>query len=233
MKVDAEVAAVLLSSPLPPNESGNGTSSGGTKGTKGLDKLIMRDHGFSYVESMIASALFVPIMVGALVATEAMHGAYIKGERNADLQQSARIAMTRIVRELRAAGVDPSGIRPQLPSQSVVQAAELDRIAFIADAADDGSTEKIEYRLDPAAQPPVLRRQQWSTWNGAWTGTNGGQPLAERITSVEFAYFAAGDTAIPLGDLPARIAEIRRVQVIITAESYRLVSDVRLRNAGL
>ncbi len=196
-------------------------------------RSITRSHGFSYVESMIASALFGPIVISVLLLSEAMHGAYNKGEQSADLQQSARIPMARIVRELRAAGLDPSGIRPQLAVQSALQTAEIDRIAFIADANDDGGTEKIEYRLDLSAQPPVLRRQQWSTWDGGWTGTNGGQPLAERITSLEFAYFGPADTAIPLSDLPARMAEIRRVRVSIMAERYHLESDVRLRNAGL
>jgi Tfp pilus assembly protein PilW len=194
---------------------------------------LTRSHGFSYVEGMIASALFAPIVIVVLLVIETMHSAYGKGEQSADLQQSARIAMARIVRELRAAGLDPSGILPQLAAQSAVQTAELNRIAFIADANDDGNTEKIEYRLDQSGQSPVLRRQQWSAWNSGWTGTNGGQPLAERITSVEFAYFGPGDGTIPLSDLPARMAEIRRVRVTIMAENYRLVSDVRLRNVGL
>jgi len=196
-------------------------------------RSIRRGRGFSYVESMIATALFGPIVVVVLMVIETMHGAYGKGERSADVQQSARIAMARIVRELRAGGLDPSGVLPQLAIQSAVQTAALNRIAFIADVNEEGSTKKIEYRLDLSGQAPVLRRQQWSTWNAGWSGTNGGQPLAERITSLEFAYFGAADTAIPLGDLPARMAEIRRVRVIIMAESYRLVSDVRLRNVGL
>jgi len=194
---------------------------------------IRSGRGFSCVESLIVSALFVPIVIVVLLIIDTMHSAYGKGERSADVQQSARIAMARIVRELRAGGFDPTGVVPQLAIQSAVQAAELNRIAFIADPNDEGGTRKIEYRLDLSGQAPVLRRQQWSTWNGGWTGTNGGQPLAERITSLEFAYFGAADTAIHLSDLPARIAEIRRVRVIIMAEGYRLVSDVRLRNVGL
>jgi len=198
-----------------------------------VGRSIRGGRGFSYVESMIATALFGPIVVVVLMVMETMHGAYGKGEQSADVQQSARIAMARIVRELRAGGLDPSGVLPQLAIQSAVQTAELSRIAFIADANDEGSTKKIEYRLDLSGQAPVLRRQQWSTWNAGWTRTNGGQPLAERIASLEFAYFGAADTAIPLSNLPARMAEIRRVRVIIMAESYRLVSDVRLRNVGL
>jgi hypothetical protein len=189
--------------------------------------------GFSYVESLIASALVAPIMIATLLITDTMHGAYGKGEQSAEVQQSARIAMGRIIRELRAGGLDPSGVLPQLTIRSAVQTAEPNRIAFIADVTDEGITRKIEYRLDLSGQNPVLRRQQWSNWNGGWSGTNGGQPLAERITSLEFAYFGAADSAIPLSDLPGRLAEIRRVRVIVTAEGYRLVSDVRLRNVGL
>jgi len=198
-----------------------------------VGRPMTRGHGFTCVESMIASALFAPVVVVVLLVIEAMHGAYSRGEQRADLQQGARIAMARIVRELRAAGFDPSGVRPQLAIQSALQTAEPNRVAFIVVVNDKATTEKIEYRLDLSIHPPVLRRQQWSTWSSGWTGTNGGQPLAERITSVEFAYFGPGDSAIAVSDLPARIGEIRRVRVAIMAETYDLVSDVRLRNAGL
>lgn len=149
--------------------------------------------------------------------------------------------MARIVRELRAAGVDPSGLIPGLPIPGPIQSADISRIAFIGDPNGDGSSKKIEYRLDLSASPPVLRRQQWSTWGGGWSGTSGAQPLAEGITAVEFTYFGAGGGAIPPRELAARLGEIRRVGITITAlappgrilsEPFRLVSEVQLRNPG-
>ena len=203
---------------------------------------IQTEPGFTSSEVLIASTLIGPVLICAFIVLETMHGAYSRGERRADLQQSARIGMARIVRELRAAGLDPSGLIPGLPNPGPIQSADISRIAFIGDANGDGSSRKIEYRLDLSASPPVLRRQQWSTWGGGWSGTNGAQPLAEGITAVEFTYFGAGGSAIPPGELAARLGEIRRVGINITAlappghilsEPFRLVSEVQLRNRGL
>ncbi|MBI4380618.1 MAG: hypothetical protein HY574_05465 [candidate division NC10 bacterium] len=199
------------------------------------------ERGLTFPEVLIASTLIGPLLISASIILETMHGAYSRGERRADLQQSVRIGMARIVRELRAAGLDPSGLIPGLPIPGPIQSADINRIAFIGDPNGDGSSKKIEYRLDLSASPPVLRRQQWSTWGGGWSGTNGAQPLAEGITAVEFTYFGAGGSAIPPGELAARLGEIRRVGINITAlappgrilsEPFRLVSEVQLRNRG-
>ena len=199
------------------------------------------ERGLTFPEVLIASTLIGPLLISAFIILETMHGAYSRGERRADLQQSVRIGMARIVRELRAAGLDPSGLIPGLPIPGPIQSADISRIAFIGDPNGDGSSKKIEYRLDLSASPPVLRRQQWSTWGGGWSGTNGAQPLAEGITAVEFTYFGAGGSAIPPGELAARLGEIRRVGINITAlappgrilsEPFRLVSEVQLRNPG-
>ena len=200
------------------------------------------ERGLTFPEVLIASTLIGPVLISAFIILETMHGAYSRGERRADLQQSVRIGMARIVRELRAAGLDPSGLIPGLPIPGPIQSADISRIAFIGDPNGDGSSKKIEYRLDLSASPPVLRRQQWSTWGGGWSGTNGAQPLAEGITAVEFTYFGAGGSAIPPGELAARLGEIRRVGINLTAlappghilsEPFRLVTEVQLRNRGL
>ena len=199
------------------------------------------ERGLTFPEVLIASTLIGPVLISAFIILETMHSAYSRGERRADLQQSVRIGMARIVRELRAAGLDPSGLIPGLPVPGPIQSADISRIAFIGDPNGDGSSKKIEYRLDLSASPPVLRRQQWSTWGGGWSGTNGAQPLAEGITAVEFTYFGVGGSAIPPGELAARLGEIRRVGINITAlappgrilsEPFRLVSEVQLRNPG-
>jgi prepilin-type N-terminal cleavage/methylation domain-containing protein len=198
--------------------------------------------GFTLVEMIVASALLGPAVIAMFLVVERMQGAYNKGERRADVQQSARIAIARIVRDLRSAGLDPSAVIPRLPIQAAIQTAETNRIAFVGDPNSDATTEKIEYRLDLSADPPVLRRQQWSTWNNGWSGTNGAQPLAEWIRSVEFTYFGPGGDVISSSEIGARMGEIRRIGIVIIAEepssqvdpeTYRLVSEVRMRNVGL
>jgi prepilin-type N-terminal cleavage/methylation domain-containing protein len=198
--------------------------------------------GFTLLEMLLASALLAPLMIGLFMMVDTMGGAYSKGESKADLQQSARIVLARIVRDLREAGLDPSAVIPRLPIPAAIQTAEANRIAFIGDANGDGSTEKIEYRLDLSVHPPVLRRQQWSTWNNGWSGTNGAQPLAEGIASAEFTYFGPGGNAIASNEMPARVGEISGVAIAIiarkasnqvTPELYRLVSQVNLRNVRM
>lgn len=200
--------------------------------------------GFTLLELLIASALLVPLVITLFLTLETMQKAYSKGEQRADTQQSARMAMARMIRELRAAGLDPEGVIPRLPVPAVIQTAEMNRVAFIADPDGDGASKKIEYRLDLSVDQPVLRRQQWSwsTSNNGWTGASGAQPLAEGITAIELTYYVADGTAIPSGELLARVGEIQRVGLVITAgsppgqtssETYRLGCEVRMRNVGL
>ena len=68
------------------------------------------------------------------------------------------------------------------------------------------------------------------------------QPLAARITSLVFTYYDAGNMLIPLSDLGARRADIRRIAISLGAsgtsssqdsQSYTLKSEVRPRNLGL
>ncbi len=203
---------------------------------------IERQRGFTFLELLLSSVLLAPLVICLFLVVETMLGAYTRGESRADLQQTARIAMARIVRELRAAGLDPSAVIPRLPIRAAIQTAETNRIAFIGEANGDGVSKKIEYRLDLSGDRPILRRQQWSTWDSGWSGTNGAQPLAEGIISAEFTYFGPGGSVIPPIELPARLAEIGRVGIIIIVgepssqgapETYRLVSHARLRNFGM
>jgi hypothetical protein len=203
---------------------------------------LQRERGVACAEMLVASALFAMVIVAFLLAVDAIQKAYGGGEQIAELHQSARIGLARIVRELRGAGLDPSGLMPALPSPTPIQLAEANRIAFIGDVNGDGATEKVEYRLDPSTNPPTLRRQLWSTWNNGWSGTNGAQPLAERITLLEFTYHGVDGQPIPLNELPSKLQDIRRIRARIDAtaspgqspgRSYRVLAEVRLRNAGL
>ena len=203
---------------------------------------IDEQRGFTLVELLIAAAVLGPLVIALFHVVETMQGVYRKGEGRADLQQDARIVMARIVRELRFGGLDPSDVIPHLPIQAVIQTAETSRIAFVGDTNGDGRSKKIEYRLDLSPDRPVLRRQQWSTWNNGWSSTNGAQPLAEGIATVEFTYYGADGIAIASGERSGRLGEIRRVGIVIGAAApsgqtpagtYRLVSEVRMRNVGL
>lgn len=202
--------------------------------------LMNNRSGYTIAELLVASAVLASLIIGLFLIADALRSTYGRGEIRADLQQGARIAMARIVRELRAAGFDPDALIPRLSMPTAIQTAEANRIAFIGDPDGDGRSKKIEYRLDLSADTPILRRQQW-TWDGGWSGTSRAQPLAEGITALELTYYGADGAAIPLSAFPARAGEIQRVGLAITAgsppshippETYRLVGEVELRNVG-
>jgi type II secretory pathway component PulJ len=203
--------------------------------------------GGTLVELLIASTLLVALTLTVFLAIDSLLRTYSRGEQRADLQESARIAAGRMAQELRAAGLDPEGVIPQQPVQAAIQTAETSRIAFItgeSDANGNDKSIKVEYRLDLKADPPVLRRQQWS-WSmssNSWTGASGAQPFANGITAVELTYYGADGAAIPSGELAARLGETQRIGLAVTAssppghtppETYRLVGEVRMRNIGL
>ena len=204
--------------------------------------------GFTLVEVLIASAIFIFIFLAAYLIYETNQITFAKGERDVDIQQNARVAMDRIVRELRMAGFDPQDptIIPD-PCTTPIQSATPESISFIADVDSDGTTEKVEYTHDGDSDPPGVRREQWPSLAGAncdgdWSDSGGAQPLVDKVVLLAFTYYDNSGTQIPDNDLMARLSEIRRITIAITASdvlpsegtrSYTLTSEVRPRNLGL
>lgn len=202
--------------------------------------------GFTLVEILVASAIFVVIFLAVYLVYETNQITFAKGERDVDIQQNARVAMDRIVRELRMAGFDPQvpTIIPN-PCATPIQLATPASITFIADVDSDGTTERVEYTHDP--DPPGVRREQWPSLAGAdcegdWSASAGAQPLVDKVVSLTFTYYDNSGTQIPDADLTARLGEIRRITIAITTSdilpsegtrSYTLTSEVRPRNLGL
>lgn len=209
--------------------------------------------GFSLAEVLIAATVGTIVLLGLYLLYDVNQATFIRGEQQTDLQQNARIGMGRVVRELRLAGRDPSGVLtggPAIPggqarclnpppaTPQAIENAEAACIRFYADV-DFGlaGTERVEYSYDAANQ--LLRRQHWDK-NGA---SNGAQPLAERVTSVTFTYYdGAGNVlASPVG-AGAPLDSIRRVSVrIITADTvtgkvpqpFTMRAEIHPRNLGL
>ncbi len=183
---------------------------------------------------------------------------FIRGEQQTDLQQNARIAMDRLVRELRLAGYDPQSptIIPT-PCATAIQSATATSISFIADTDSDGTTEKVEYTHDPACNPdcatdpPRVKREEWPSLAGPncttnWSASGGAQPLAERVTTFALTYYdVAGNlltSPVPYPPLPFNVGTIRRIAVTITTadtvtgtvpQPFTLQAHIRPRNLGL
>jgi len=211
-------------------------------------------HGFSLAEVLIAAAIGTIVLLALYLLYDVNQATFIRGEQQTDIQQNARIGMGQIVRELRLAGRDPSGVLtggPAIPggqawclnpppgTPQAIENAEAACIRFYADVDMTGpvGTERVEYSYDAANQ--VLRRQQWDNAGAS----SGAQPLAERVTSVTFTYYNdAGNvlaTPVPAG---AALDSIRRVSVTITTadtltgkvpQPFTLRAEIHPRNLGL
>jgi hypothetical protein len=211
----------------------------GKQGQKRV-RRIEAETGFSLAESLIVAAISSVVLLGLYLVYDVNQATFIRGEQQADLQQNARIAMDRIVRESRLAGSDPTGTLTGGPAIAGIQAscvgpppgtpqaienAEATCIRFYADAEPESpptpaATERVEYSYDCAAQR--VRRQ-------VWPGPAGAQPLSERVTGLVFTYYDANNVvlgggpvvgcpppanAVPVGSL----SNIRRISITITTQ---------------
>ena len=195
---------------------------------------LFAERGFTLAEAIIAAALSSFILLGLYLMYETNQVSFTKGERQTDLQQNARIALDRIVRELRLAGSDPSGILAG--GGTAILVAEASRVQFYADVDSNSTTDRIEYSFDAAAQ--LIRRQFWSG-NGASAGT---EQLAQAVTALAFAYFDGSNNLLPSPVLAGNLGSIRRVSVTVTTtdtvtgqlqQPFTVQADVRPRNLGL
>jgi len=209
--------------------------------------------GFSLVETLLAVVISSIVLLGLYLIYDVNQATFIRGEQQTDLQQNARIGMDRLVRELRLAGNDPSGtltVGPAIPggqarcsnpppaTPQAIENAEVTCVRFYADVDGDLplATERVEYSYDTAGQ--LLRRRRWTN-----AGTGGGaQPLAERVTTLTFAYYDGGGNLLPTPVPVGSLDTIRRIAVTITTadtvtgtvpQPFTLQADVRPRNLGL
>jgi type IV pilus assembly protein PilW len=200
----------------------------------------------------MATAISSVVLLALYLLYDVNQVTFLKGEQQADLQQNARIAVDRIVRELRLAGFDPQTptIIPA-PCTTAIQSATATSIRFIADIDSDGTTERVEYSYDAACMPscavnpPKIRRQEWPSLVGPpcttnWSVGGGVQPFAERVITLNFQYYDGAGALLPTP--VANPGDIRRISVTITtqdaqtgskAQPFTLRAEVRPRNLGL
>jgi len=212
--------------------------------------------GFTLMELLIAATIGALLVVTIYMMFETNQATFNKGEKDTDLQQNARVALDRIVRELRMAGFDPQAIIPT-PCATAIQSATATSIRFIGDVNPDPTadpscpsppcTERVGYTYDAAGKR--IRREEWprltsstSCNDSDWASSGGAQPLAEKISGLTFAYYDSSNLQIPVADLSTRLGDIRRITITVTTSdtlpregprSYTLTSEVRPRNLGL
>jgi prepilin-type N-terminal cleavage/methylation domain-containing protein len=167
--------------------------------------------GFSLGELLVSLAVLALMLAAAFGILRAGLGAYAWGAARVDAQQSARIALDRMARELRGAGFDPtgSGLAP-------IAAAGPALVTFERDAG--GAPSRVTFLL--RAGETVLRRDA-----GA-----GAQPIIDNVRRLRFAYFDRAGLAT--GD-PARVASVRiELEVGAAGPTAVMQTEVAIRNRG-
>jgi prepilin-type N-terminal cleavage/methylation domain-containing protein len=214
--------------------------------------------GFTLLETLITTVLFSIVMGGVFLLYTTMQSTLSRGELMTDLQQNARVAMDRMVQEIRMAGYDPTGIISQvvLPPKSPVRAASSACFSFIADVYGTGAAKQITYDLNGTK----LRRREQTWTPGSFDVSCPGncpQPLAESVNLLTITYYDAYNQILTpystntLGCPPGgttqtftqldygQMKQIRRVAITLQtrdsrpdvfSQFYTLTNDVRLRN---
>ncbi len=165
------------------------------------------------LETLISTALFSLVIIGVYLLYTTMQGTLNRGQLKTDLQQNARVAMDRMVQEIRMAGYDPTGAIPlvTLPPKAGIRAATSGCLSFVADVGT-GTTSQLSYvlvnELDGSSllngvcpsptcpdgncpQPTCALHRKADAWNATSQNFSGGsaQPQAEAVYLLTFTYY--------------------------------------------
>ncbi len=171
--------------------------------------------GYSLAELLVSLAVVGCIMAGTFSILDVGLRAWRWGAARVEAQQSARVALERMLRELREAGYDPTGA-----GIGAVVVAEPTRVSFQRDLNGNGvvdpTHERVTYLLRPGEN--VLRRD----------AGGGAQPIIEGVRRLALTYFdrAGHETADPAATAAIRI----ELEVGLDASAVVVESQATLRN---
>jgi prepilin-type N-terminal cleavage/methylation domain-containing protein len=146
--------------------------------------------GVTLIEVLISTALFSLVMTGIYMLYTTMQGTLSRGEMKTDLQQSARIGMNRMVREIRMLGYDPQNAIASLPVTNPplgpIRAASPSCLSFVSyyNDTDPGPAVLKSVQVTYYLSGTTLQRRQ-DPWTGSTfnlTIPNAIQPQAEMVT---------------------------------------------------
>ena len=210
--------------------------------------------GFSLIEMLIGSAVFVVVLLAILMILDISQRDYASGAAKSDVQENVRVALESMARELRMAGYAPSSTPNSdcaappcgvtaLTSSSVTFQADVDGnppdVCAVPPCMD-----KVIYTFVPpvdatrpcdALDPDTVGRitrsvQSWV--GGAWT-TLTAYDVAQCVKTVTITYRDG------TGAVTAVAANVRRINLSIQGEenargqaprTYAVATDVWLRN---
>jgi type IV pilus assembly protein PilW len=212
---------------------------------RGANRLMNRK-GFTLIEILIAMAVASIVMAVIYSVYRSQTEAQRTQQLVVQVQQNIRAALYLLESEIRMAGYSvtdppaPAGFVQDFsglvsPHNGSGAATDANNIAFTVDsdglgtidtAAPLAGFEIIAYRHNAANN--TLER--WDGSGGDW------QVAAEQITNLSFTYHREDDSQIPFPLTAADLADIRSVEVAITATSrdrnMNLTNKIKCRNMG-
>lgn len=216
----------------------------------------MHQRGFTVLEMLIASALFMIALMAIGVVFDSNRRSYVRGEIAVDVQQNARLALAEMAREIRMAGFYPENFTIPAASPALVNPVQLateTAVAIYGDIENSGTSEVFLYCLDGT----TLRRGSAPQGDTSAYWCPATDVLAENVTGLRFTYFDENNDPIPdppgasfeldgedegsvpdFSDVTQRSA-VRRIAIALTVEepipghgteTYEVGSEVLLRN---
>ena len=204
---------------------------------------LFKASGFTLVEVLVAMSISLVVIMALYSAFTLQYKHINVQEQVAEMQQSARVAMDRMIKDIRMAGYNPTRASTS-PAIGIINAA-ADSIQFTLDVTNAAGTgipegdtldmnENITFGIFTAGDIQRLGRK--ATAGGNY------QTMAEHIQSVLFTYYDGNGNifAAPV----STPSQIRRIKVGLTARTakqdpvygyrtFTLESFVTPRNVGL
>lgn len=143
--------------------------------------------GFTMLEALVASTIFLIVMMAVYTVYEAGEASYNRGTRKWDVQSQARLAMERISREVRMAGY----ATPNKLTDPVVIATN-DTLSLHADTDGTGAKYITYSRRDCSGNVGTTLYRNVST-----TTFCGGEPFIDGVSSLTFAYYELNNVPLP------------------------------------
>ena len=193
--------------------------------------------GFTLAELLVAIAVVGLIMTGLLTFMMTGNQTYLTGSNQIEAQQAARVALARMVREIRGAGYNPTGAAcPPSKNCPIGGATGLDNLTATAlmiqnDTNNNGTfepTERVLYTLNGTD----LQRQDFAPGGDATP-----QTIVGGIQALTFTYLDEN------GNLTGKPKDVRSVQISLTTQpenqpatwqtgrvSVTMSDQIRLRN---
>lgn len=202
------------------------------------------ERGFTLAEMLVVCAIVGLVMAGLLGLVMAGQQAFWFGTTQVDAQQNVRVALERMVKEIREAGYHPRipntnpstcAAPPCYSFDAIGTGASSSSLTLQYDWSGDGTSAASGTVTDPILGTSRGERVTYSYSGSTLTrqeiGVDGSPvAIATGLTGLAFSYFADDGTATTAP------ASIRTVAVTVTAQTaskgaYVTMSDrVRLRN---